>query len=58
MTVVTAGVGTLAGLGLALLTNPFDGWLVLTMQSSAFIGTLIGLALGGLLHFCSRRRCT
>lgn len=40
-------LGTVAGGVCALATNPFDGWLALTMPISCFAGTFAGLMAGG-----------
>ena len=39
-------LGTLCGGVYALVTEPFDGWLVITMSIACVVGTFLGLGLG------------
>jgi hypothetical protein len=41
-----AALGTIAGGAYSLATNPFDGWLVLSMPVDCWLGTFVGMVLG------------
>jgi hypothetical protein len=45
--VLTSFAGTVCGLGMVLALGDFDGWLTFTMPPAAFLGTFLGLAVGG-----------
>jgi hypothetical protein len=51
LALIAACCGTAAGVLFTMATNPFDGWLVLTMPVNCLGGTLTGLLIGGTMKF-------